>query len=57
MTFIFSTSFDTTSYSTSSHLAIGTKGLLSVLERELGLYRSFPSNQIRLKEYFSSAKL
>ena len=54
MKYIFSTSFDDTTYNTSTYPSIGIKGLLSLLERELGLYRSFPSNQIRLKCYLES---
>ncbi len=54
MKFLFSTSFDDITYNTSEIPSIGPKGLLSLLERELGLYRDYPSKQVRLKSYLES---
>lgn len=54
MKIIFSTQFDEITYNANLLPAIGTKGLLSLLERELGLYRDFPSSQVRLKCYLES---
>ncbi|NRT16974.1 RecB family exonuclease [Flavobacterium sp. 28A] len=54
MKHLFSTSFDAPVFTENDLPTIGSLGLLLFLERELGLYQKFPSQQTRLKSYLEA---
>ena len=58
MKIIFSKAYDGTLYKQISDKKryVGVVSLLTILERELGLYREYPSSEIRLKAYIQCLK-